>query len=448
MRRPLLQMIVGLGVVGLVLLALAFWVFTAIEGAGAYQLQVRAARVARADVVQLQIDEESGLRGFVGTRQAVFLEPYHAAERRFAAAVAQLQETVISLHAPSLATLPLDEKWLHDQWIAEVAAPLLAKPERPDALLLQLKGKRLIDEFRREDDQLVEGLYRSSLDADQRLGSALRQTVVLGGVAVVTLGLLFALLALREQRLSEAVEEQRRLYEGEKYVADTLQQAFVQARLPNPQRLALHAVYAPADEQARLGGDWYDAFELPDGRVLFSVGDVAGHGIEAVVAMSRARQAIVAASFLERDPAAVLRRANMNLLLQQTGMVTAVCGFIDPASLEVVYATAGHPPPVLAVPGGEARFLAYGGVPLGIESEPEYNSYVAHVTEPTLFVLYTDGLIEFNRDIIDGQARLLEAARHAVRSNADPARAIYTRILSSETALDDVAVLTFSFRTR
>ena len=71
--------------------------------------------------------------------------------------------------------------------------------------------------------------------------------------------------------------------------------------------LRIDAVYLPAEKDALVGGDWYDAFELPDGRLVFSIGDVAGHGLEASITVGRLRQAIFTLAWRENDPGAILK---------------------------------------------------------------------------------------------------------------------------------------------
>jgi serine phosphatase RsbU (regulator of sigma subunit) len=180
---------------------------------------------------------------------------------------------------------------------------------------------------------------------------------------------------------------------------------------------------------------------------MFSIGDVAGHGVAAAVVMNRARQAILAAALHESDPALVLQRANATILLQEDGvMVTALCGFIDPGNREVVYATAGHPAPMLAHAGKPPAFLPHDGVPLGVFPESAYRRFVAQAQPGDVLVLYTDGMIEHGHDIVAGEARLIEAAVHAVDAE-NPAGALFEAIFGSDAPADDVAVLAVSFRT-
>jgi len=88
------------------------------------------------------------------------------------------------------------------------------------------------------------------------------------------------------------------VYAREHHVADTLQRALLPERLPVDERLAFDAAYLPGAEEAIVGGDWYDAFRIPDGRIAFSIGDVAGHGLRAAIVMGEVRQAFRAAALI------------------------------------------------------------------------------------------------------------------------------------------------------
>jgi serine phosphatase RsbU (regulator of sigma subunit) len=249
-----------------------------------------------------------------------------------------------------------------------------------------------------------------------------------------------------QTRAARRAFENRLLYDNQKRIADALQTAFLNTNLPSAPSLGLHATYIPAVREAQVGGDWYDAFELPDKRILFSIGDVAGHGLDAAIVMSRARQAIIAAALHENDPGKVLGRANDAILLQDARMVTAICGYIDPTTFEVTYATAGHPPPILARAGSPAAFLPHAGIPLGILASESYPTFVATAADGAVMVLYTDGVIEHKRDIVVGETRLLEAVSRAVHDE-DPALTIQRLIFAGEPPTDDVAILTVTFRT-
>jgi hypothetical protein len=339
-----------------------------------------------------------------------------------------------------------DEAAIHRQWHDVIAAPIMAQPHLVDAQLLERRDPALTKRFGDDDRQLDDGIIGAASDADSSVNIALARIVTVTGLLGLGFTCLYFYFSDQRARMSVETERTRALYENEKHIADTLQAAFVQKALPVIPNMGFHASYIPAGAQARVGGDWYDAFELPDGRILFSIGDVAGHGIEAAVLMSRARQAIISSALHVDDPGEVLRRANETLMLQDPKMVTAVCGYIDPQTLEICYATAGHPPPVLAAAGTNARFLEHDGLPLGLFAGVPYSSFTTTARAGTLLVLYTDGVIEHKRDLIEGQRRLLEAAESvAAHAVADPARSLRDAIFGAAAPDDDVAIMTISF---
>ncbi len=151
--------------------------------------------------------------------------------------------------------------------------------------------------------------------------------------------------------------EHARLYERERTTADALQRAMLPSALPLLPDIRFSASYSAASESQRVGGDFYDAFELPDGRVALTIGDVTGHGLEAAVIMGEIRQALRAASFESAEPSAILDRASRLLIASgRSVFVTAIVGVLDPVTGRFAYATAGHPPP-LVDDGKELRRL-------------------------------------------------------------------------------------------
>jgi serine phosphatase RsbU (regulator of sigma subunit)/CHASE3 domain sensor protein len=428
------------------LLSAAVWLSRTVQGLTAFESHVRQAQDARHDVLVAQLDQETSLRGFTSTHLIEFLEPYGRSQATIDQKFAELTDDVNAFGAPQLRAIVDDELALHRRWHTLVAAPLLLDPPPGRAIQLQRTGRDIVDRFRADDRKLGAAIDRAATTADHSSDTAFFRIAFVTGL----LGLVFTIATLyvarQRTRILAETTRQRMLYENEKRIADRLQAAFVQKALPVIPNLGFHASYMPAGAEAQVGGDWYDAFELPDGRILFSIGDVAGHGIEAAVIMSRARQAIISNALHEADPAAVLRKANQTLMLQEPKMVTAICGYIEPKTLAIRYATAGHPPPVLAVPGREPFFLEHDGVPLGILSSATFGSFSVQASSGALLVLYTDGVIEHKRDLLDGERRLLDAARSAVDQHAlDPASSVRSAIFGDEPPDDDVAIMTVSF---
>ncbi|HEV2283233.1 MAG TPA: MASE1 domain-containing protein [bacterium] len=238
--------------------------------------------------------------------------------------------------------------------------------------------------------------------------------------------------------------ERARLYEREHRAAETLQRALLPVAIPQVPGLTIHTVYQPGARESNVGGDWYDVFRLPAGKIVVSVGDVAGRGLAAAVVMGELRQTIRTAALQHEQPAGVLEQASQALALAHGGdtMATAIVAVLDPVSSTLSYATAGHPGPVLAVPGGESVALPTAGVPLGYLAGPQAPSWTVTLPAGALLVLYTDGLIEQQRDLTGGQNALLNAARRELADRSgDPARAILRDMLGDQRSSDDVAIV-------
>jgi PAS domain S-box-containing protein len=239
--------------------------------------------------------------------------------------------------------------------------------------------------------------------------------------------------------------ERARLYEHEHRVAETLQRSLLPAQLPSLPGMSLAASYLPGGAGLQVGGDWYDALELPGGGLALVAGDVVGHGVEAAAAMGQLRNAVRVQLVAGDTPAAVLERVNE--LVHMTGvgdMATMACAVLAPGGGRLTYAIAGHPPPLLVDPGGRARFLEGGrSVPLGALAHVRFAADDVEVEPGSTIVLYTDGLVERRGEPIDARLRRLqEAAGEAAVLDAEPFVAhLLARLADVGTQADDVAVL-------
>ena len=235
-----------------------------------------------------------------------------------------------------------------------------------------------------------------------------------------------------------------RLYLRERTTADALQHAMLPAQLPLLADVRFSASYSAASESQRVGGDFYDAFELPDGRVALTIGDVTGHGLEAAVIMGEIRQALRAASFERAEPSLILDRASRLLIASgRTVFVTAIFGVFDPVSGNFSYATAGHPPPLLEQQG-MLRRLPSAGLPIGLR-DGEGVDFGLRLHAPCTLVLYTDGLLEFARDIEEGERRIDAAMRELAHEPTEHlAAALMKAVLADDEPTDDIAILTVS----
>ena len=234
-----------------------------------------------------------------------------------------------------------------------------------------------------------------------------------------------------------------RTYERQRRIAVELQNASLPAALPRLEQLELDADYRPGSDEATIGGDWYDAFVLADGRVAISVGDVLGHGLRAAVTMTKLRQAMQSAAMVSPDPHVMLDVADKTLrLIDPDGYATAIAAIYDPAAQTLAFASAGHPGPVMRTPDGRVEELASYGMMLGLRSPERQKITLVPAPDGTMFVFFTDGLTEATRDIEAGHRRLHEAVgRDEVLGGSRPARAIVQSVLGAAEASDDIAVL-------
>ena len=220
-----------------------------------------------------------------------------------------------------------------------------------------------------------------------------------------------------------AVEESRRADAVERVAIDLLQQVALPERLPEVDQLRLGAVYLPSDRDSPVGGDWYDAFELPDGRIGLVLGDIAGHGRDSAVDMVRLRNLLAMQAADGSAPDLVLNRTNEALMKmgRPGGFATCVYMVIDPISGEVTWTRAGHPPPLHLHAGGAVLLEELGGPPLGVLGGQRYEHSSLQCQPGDTLVVFTDGLIERrHRSIDDGIARLEALAVAARRLRPDP----------------------------
>lgn len=405
--------------------------------------EIRTARALLSQVVTQQLDEESGLRGFSATGERLFLAPYHTGRTALPESVAALRRTVAQFGSSEDLRRVDAISALTRQWSATVADPLL-KAKGPRSTMLQRHGKSLMDGFRAQTSQLDAIFNQRRIALNNDMQTAIVHVGIFILASIVAIASLASVLVVLQLRFLERIERERSAYVTEKRIADRLQTALFQRALPTVTSLNLSATYAPAKEESQVGGDWYDVVELSPGRVLFVIGDVAGHGLEAAVTMNRARQALISAAMKASDPAAILAGANADLTREGSAMVTAIAGFADVGTHEFALAVAGHPPPLLVEPQSQPRLLACGGLPLGVAGSDSYRTQRVASEPGASLILYTDGAIEYDRDALEGERVFIAAASKAV-SSADPAAAIYDAIFRDSNSPDDVAILTIGF---
>ncbi len=241
--------------------------------------------------------------------------------------------------------------------------------------------------------------------------------------------------------------ERARLYERDRDIAETLQRRLLPERLPTVGGLPLAARYLAGGQGLQIGGDWYDALELPDGSLALNVGDVVGHGIDAASTMGQLRTALRLALLEENRPAEAIASINRLVHLTHAGEIaTLTCVVVDPVRQELTHLSAGHPPPLVIGPDGNAYYLEGGrSLPLGAVPHAQFREEKAPLVPGSTLILYTDGLIERRGEALDeGLERLrLSAERHAGTELDELLDRIVDDLVETSPS-DDVAVLALS----
>jgi integral membrane sensor domain MASE1 len=228
-----------------------------------------------------------------------------------------------------------------------------------------------------------------------------------------------------------------------KQSAVMLQAAFLPEHLPQRRGIRFDVLYIAAEREALIGGDWYDAFDLPDGRIAFSIGDVTGHGLDAAVTAARFRRSIFGAAFDAADPAAILTKVDREVGSRQEAPATALVGILSRDLSTLSYAGAGHPPPIIAGPHMPARSLPTGGYPFGIGDPVASETHAVELKPGAVILFYTDGLTEFKRDIERTERVVMDAVRQLVNSpHVDrPAAFIQRKVMGTQRPTDDTVLL-------
>lgn len=238
-----------------------------------------------------------------------------------------------------------------------------------------------------------------------------------------------------------------KLYSQSIEVASRLQIASLPRTLPMHAGIALDAYYEPAEAELLIGGDWYDAFNLPDGRIGISIGDVTGHGVDAAAFMGSLRDALRTSLYGEVHLKRALNIADYLIgeEFPEGRYATALLCTYDPQTRTLSGASAGHPGPLIWVPAGKVIDpFTERGLPLGVRTMNGTRQEMSSIVlEPgAMAVFFTDGLVEWNRDYVEGEASVrLALADAEIRRSPHPARALRRAVVQGKHQ-DDIALLT------
>ncbi len=281
-------------------------------------------------------------------------------------------------------------------------------------------------------------------DNARLLGAGELPATIEGSDEIAQLDSVYREMALRIGQTLHEREEALEAYRREHVVASTLQRAMLPQQLPQIAGLRIDTAYVPAAGGTEIGGDWYDVFEVSKRLIGISVGDVAGHGLRAATVMGAVRQSIRTAARDDDEPSSIMRRVNRVLCADEgtTSVVTAFFGLLDLRTGTLRYALAGHPPPIIVRPARKVELLGGEGFMLGVDPRIRFQTFQAQLDVGSGLVLYTDGLVEAERDYLKGMEQLEEAAG-AECSDPSPniAEGIQRRVFSHAVPRDDSALL-------
>jgi GAF domain-containing protein len=195
-------------------------------------------------------------------------------------------------------------------------------------------------------------------------------------------------------------------YGRQRLIAEALQRVVLPRTVPSVARHRIAVRYATAGD-GDVGGDWWDALVLPDGRVGLSVGDVAGHGLPAAATMSTLRLSMRAYQVDGKTAGAALAACSDLLrYVEPDSMATAIAAAYNPEDRVLSWSNAGHPPPLLAAEGSATFLTRPPAPPLGLATAT-YAVHAAVLPEHFRLFLYTDGLVEGrSRTLDEGLVRL------------------------------------------
>ncbi len=325
-----------------------------------------------------------------------------------------------------------------------------------------LAAKSAFDSGERSDSLMLNTATRAKL---QLLSTALVLLTVLGIVVTLALSVRFGLrMGRRLRRLvanamllarhkatlpiegDDEIAEVDRVYHvmsRELEETTVLQHALLPQRLPQVPGIRLDSAYVPAATHGKVGGDWFDVFPIEANLLGISIGDVAGHGLSAASTMAMLRQTMRVAARMEQQPSRVLRQVNRSLCADEPGaLATAIFATLDCTTGLLRWSAAGHPAPILVRPDRSITFLECEGLILGVDAQTAFHDLSAELDVGCGLVLYTDGLVEVERDYFSGITALAEAVLAEYgESSENIADNIQRRIFARAASRDDSAVL-------
>jgi PAS domain S-box-containing protein len=239
-------------------------------------------------------------------------------------------------------------------------------------------------------------------------------------------------------------------YEAERHIADTLQESLLV--MPSQiEGVEFGHLYHSATVAAKVGGDFYDLFEIERGKIGIVIGDISGKGIEAATLTSIAKSTIKAHSFENGTPAQVMSKVNdmMVRVSTRSSFITVFFGVLDIFTGSLIYCSAGHPPQLIKRAQNSVSILDANSPIIGAFKKLPYVNGIESLKRNDRLILYTDGITEARRDNeFFGEERLREFIDNLQPiSTEETPLAIFRHIIdwTGGKLLDDIALLSVSF---
>ncbi len=387
-KREVLFLGALLAFIVLVAIAFSIRIYTQLESAARLQRVLVSAQRELEDIVNIQLSQETGLRGYLATGDTLFLEPYTRGVEEYEDALQTFDDTTHGLTLTDMTASIAEMRKLHNSWTVEVAKPLLEKPHAKDAITRETLGKVLVDQLRSDTTRIRELLEEQLNSAQAQLRQRIDQALIGGLTAVLVFGIISIFFVSSRVQMQAVIDRERSIVE-------TLERAF-RTDLDVLPGSRIGTAYLSADLDAAVGGDLYDVRRLDATHGLVLVADVSGKGIKAAVNTAFVKYSVRALARDHRDPGDILD--NFNTMFLETVsdpnlFVVVFVGILDAGSCTLSYASAGHSGAFLRR-GSDVSMLAVTGPVIGLDTSFTYDTNVVALEAGDLLLLATDGLSE------------------------------------------------------
>jgi sigma-B regulation protein RsbU (phosphoserine phosphatase) len=401
------------------------------------QSQIVQAQLSLEQLLRLQIDAESSVRGYLLTRDPFYSQQYDAVIAEFDDTADSLRNVINGQHLGDASRTLGDYIALQKNWRTKIAQPQLAHPGH-DVVQIDKENKVFSDYEGRTADEIRMILADENASLARSTQEQVNTNAWTRAFWIVALGLLAILLNAFRGRASRELEEERS-------ITETLQRAFRSESVPLP-NCEVGSSYLSAMSHLAVGGDVFDVYRLSDTLALLVIADVSGKGVDAAVLTAFIKFTVRGIALRRRDPGSIL--AEFNTAFAQTVenpylFVSMFVGVLDTEALHLRYASAGHDSAFVRRSSGVQQ-LAVTGPVLGVMEEP-FETKTVYLEEGDTIVLATDGLTEARNRA--GEQLQAEGAMRLIASlDADPQLladelAAQVKVIEGNEIRDDLAVL-------